>query len=258
MYNNATLLQNINYASWRSCGPTPISTPSFFRTFAPSIQIMSKKSIFYLVFAVVLVLAFYFFLFRGTDSWKKKMPVISYVKPFHFTTQDGLPFTDRDMLGKVTVVEFFFTNCPGICPKLNTNMKAIFEDFKSEPDFMILSHTCDPDRDSVARLKVYADSLKADTRKWIFVTGRKDSLYQVARSAYLLDDPKNNVEKIEDQFLHTQFFALVDKDGKVRGQVYDGLKQKELEQLRKDIKTLLAEKAHTSNFVNGVFNNNPQ
>jgi protein SCO1/2 len=107
-------------------------------------------------------------------------------------------------------------------------------------------------------MKIYADSIKADTKKWIFLTGRKDSLYQIARSAYLLDDPKNNVEKIEDQFIHTQFFALVDKDGKVRGQVYDGLKQDELERLKKDIKALLKEKAGSGNFVNGIFNNNPQ
>jgi protein SCO1/2 len=136
-------------------------------------------------------------------------------------------------------------------------MKSVYAQFKDEPNFMILSHTCDPERDSAARLKVYADSLKVDTKKWIFLTGRKDSLYQIARSAYLLDDPKNNVEKIEDQFIHTQFFALVDKDGKVRSQVYDGLKQEELDRLQKDIKTLLKEKAGTGNFVNGVFNNNP-
>lgn len=219
---------------------------------------MRKKLVIYLSFAVVLLLGFYYFVFRGTDNWKKKLPVISYVKPFHFTTQNGLPFTDRDMLGKVFVVEYFFTTCPGICPKLNTNMKALYNEFKGEPGFMILSHTCDPDRDSVPQLKRYADSLGADPARWIFVTGRKDSLYQMARNAYLLDDPKNNVQKIEDQFLHTQFFALVDKDGKVRGQVYDGLKKEELDILRKDIRTLLAEPAHTSGFVNGVFNNNPQ
>lgn len=219
---------------------------------------MRKKLIGYLLFAVVLVLGFYYFLFRGTEKWKKKLPVISYVKPFHFTNQNGLPFTDRDMLGKVYVVEYFFTTCPGICPKLNTNMKAIFNEFKNEPGLMILSHTCDPDRDSVPQLKRYADSIGADARRWVFVTGRKDSLYQMARNSYLLDDPKNNVQKIEDQFLHTQFFALVDKDGKVRGQVYDGLKQDELAQLRKDIKELLAEPSHSGGFVNGVFNNNPQ
>ena len=203
---------------------------------------MNKKLAGYLLFFVVLVLGFYFFLFRGTDKWKTKLPVISYVKPFRFTTQDGLAYTDKDMLGKVSVVEYFFTTCKGICPKMNTNMKMVYEQFKDEPDFMILSHTCNPETDSAARLKVYADSMKIDTKKWLLLTGRKDSLYQIARSAYLLDDPKNNVEKIEDQFIHTQFWALVDKEGKVRGQVYDGLKQAELDRLKKDIKTLLAEK----------------
>jgi protein SCO1/2 len=219
---------------------------------------MNKKIFGYILFFVVLVLTFYFFLFKGTDNWKSKLPIISYVKPFHFTTQDGLMFTDQDMLGKVCVVEYFFTTCKGICPKMNTNMKGIYEQFKEEPGFMIVSHTCNPGTDSVARLKIYADSLQVDTKKWVFLTGRKDSLYQLARSAYLLDDPKNNVEKIEDQFIHTQFFALVDKDGKVRGQVYDGLKQEELTMLKKDIKTLLAEKSANNKFANGIYNNNPQ
>lgn len=219
---------------------------------------MNKKLLGYLLFFVVLVLGFYFFLFKGTDKWKTKLAVISYVKPFHFTNQDGLPFTDRDMLGKVSVVEYFFTNCKGICPKMNNNMKKVFEQYKNEPDFMIVAHTCDPERDSAQRLKVYADSMKIDNRKWVMLTGRKDSLYQQARSSYLLDDPKNNVEKIEDQFIHTQFFALVDRDGKVRGQIYDGLKQPELDRLAKDIRSLLEEQSGTANFVNGLFNNNPK
>jgi protein SCO1/2 len=109
----------------------------------------------------------------------------------------------------------------------------------------------------VARLKTYADSLQIDTKKWVLLTGRKDSLYQMARSSYLLDDPKNNVEKIEDQFIHTQFFALVDRKGKLRGQVYDALKQTDLQQLQIDIKKLLAESV-SGTFVNGVFTNNPQ
>ncbi|MEA3425718.1 MAG: SCO family protein [Bacteroidota bacterium] len=219
---------------------------------------MNKKLLGYLLFFVVLVLGFYYFLFKGTDKWKTKLAVISYVKPFHFTNQDGLPFTDKDMLGKVSVVEYFFTNCKGICPKMNNNMKKVFEQFKNEPDFMIVAHTCDPERDSAQRLKVYADSMQIDNRKWVMLTGRKDSLYQQARSSYLLDDPKNNVEKIEDQFIHTQFFALVDRDGKVRGQIYDGLKQPELDRLSKDIRSLLEEKSGTANFVNGLFNTNPK
>lgn len=202
---------------------------------------MSKKTIFYLLFFTVLVLGFYYFLFRGTDNWKVKMPILSYVQPFRFTNQEGETITDKNLLNKITVVEYFFTTCKGICPKLNTNMKQVYDIYKNEPDFQIISHTCNPDTDSVPVLKRYADSLQVNTKKWIFLTGRKDSLYQMARGSYLLDDPKNNVEKIEDQFIHTQFFALVDRQGKVRGKIYDGLKVLEVEQLKQDISKLLKE-----------------
>jgi protein SCO1/2 len=202
---------------------------------------MSKKTIFYLLFFNILLLGFYYFLFKGTDNWKVKMPVLSYVQAFSFTNQDGEAVTDKNLLNKITVVEYFFTTCKGICPKLNTNMKQVYEIYKNESDFQILSHTCNPDTDSVPVLKHYADSLQVDTKKWIFLTGRKDSLYQMARGSYLLDDPKNNVEKIEDQFIHTQFFALVDREGKVRGKIYDGLKVLEVEQLKQDISKLLKE-----------------
>ena len=203
---------------------------------------MSKKWVVYLVFFTVLLTGFFYFVFRGTDNWKVKLPTLSYVKPFHFTNQDGQPVTEADLSNKITVVEYFFTTCKGICPKLNTNMKDIYNQFKNEPDFQIFSHTCNPGTDSVAVLKHYADSLQVDTKKWIFITGRKDSLYQMARGSYLLDDPKNNVEKIEDQFIHTQFFALVDRNGKVRGKIYDGLKAIEIQQLKRDLARLLKDK----------------
>ncbi len=202
---------------------------------------MKKKLLRYSIFFVVLTILFFVFVFAGTDNWKSKSPVISYVRPFSFITQDGLPFTQKDMLGKVCVVNYFFTSCKGICPHLNSNINEIYNAFKNEPEFIIVSHTSDPETDSPNVLKHYADSLKINTHKWIFLTGRKDSLYQAARNSYLLDDPKNNVEKIEDQFLHTQFIALVDKNGQVRGQIYDGLKENDLAQLKADIKILLKE-----------------
>lgn len=202
---------------------------------------MTNKTKFYLLFFTVLLIGFYYFLFRGTDNWKVKMPILSYVQPFSFTNQDGQKVTEAVYQNKISVVEYFFTTCKGICPKLNTNMKQVYEIYKNVPDFQIISHTCNPDTDSVSVLKRYADSLQVDTKKWIFLTGRKDSLYQMARGSYLLDDPKNNVEKIEDQFIHTQFFALVDKQGKLRGKIYDGLKALEVEQLKQDISKLLKE-----------------
>jgi protein SCO1/2 len=208
---------------------------------------MSKKSTFPVLLSIVVIVflflgAFYYFTFKGTDNWKVKLPTLSYVKPFHFTNQDGQPVTEANLTNKITVVEYFFTTCKGICPKLNTNMKDVYMQFKEEPDFQIFSHTCNPSTDSVSVLKHYADSLQVDNKKWIFITGRKDSLYQMARSSYLLDDPKNNVEKLEDQFIHTQFFALVDRNGKVRGKIYDGLKAVEVQQLKRDISRLLKDK----------------
>jgi protein SCO1/2 len=202
---------------------------------------MKRKGLFYLVFFVLLLGGFFFFVFNGTDYWKGKSPTISYVRPFTFLTQDGKIFTEKNMAGNVCVVEYFFTTCKGICPKLNTNMRGIYNEFKNEQDFLILSFTCDPETDTVARLKHYADSLQADTNKWVFLTGRKDSLYNTARESFLLDDPKNALQNINDQFIHTQFFALIDKKGNVRAQIYDGLKKPEIELLKTEIKKLLKE-----------------
>lgn len=106
---------------------------------------------------------------------------------------------------------------------------------------MLLSHTCDPETDSLPLLKKYADSMQVDTRKWVFLTGRKDSLYYAARISYTIDDPANNLTSIEDDFLHTQFWALVDRNGDVK-KIYDGLKESEVKQLITDTRKLLNEK----------------
>jgi len=206
---------------------------------------------------VILVAGFLIVLNKYTDMGKTKLPALNNVQHFSFTRQDGQQITEKDVKGKTYVVEYFFTTCKGICPKMNRNMKTVFEKFKNENDFMILSHTVDPDTDSVGRMKQYADSMGADSKKWVFLTGRKDSLYSAARLSYLLDDPKNNNGNMEEQFIHTQFFALVDKNGSVR-RIYDGLKQDELNELMKDIDKLLAEQGNEKRSVNSLFNNNPQ
>jgi len=215
---------------------------------------MSRKSLFYLIFFTVLVVGFYFVLKAVIPGYGvKSFQVINQVKPFTFTNQDGKLVSEQNVAGKVYVAEYFFTSCTGICPILNTNMKQIYEKYKGEPDFLILSHTCDPEVDTVARLKRYSDSLNVDNSKWLFLTGTKESLYSAARVSYLLDDPKNNLENLEDQFLHTQFFALVDRNGKVRKKIYDGLKKNELKELENDIATLLREPATQTRFTNNLF-----
>ena len=214
---------------------------------------MRRKVIFYIAFFAVLVIGFYVALTQVIPGYGEvKLPVVNRVQPFNFTNQDGQPTTERNVEGKVYVAEYFFTTCPSICPMLNTNMKKIYEAYKDDPGFMILSHTVDPDNDNVARLKWYADSMHVNTKQWVFLTGRKDSLYKAARNSYLLDDPQNNLQNINDQFLHTQFFALVDRSGHVR-KIYDGLKKAEIEELKKDIKRLLKERSSDERFSNNIF-----
>lgn len=197
---------------------------------------MSRKTIFYIGFFVVLTLVFYFAIAKSI----RKNDTISIVQPFAFLNQDGQRVTDKDMEGKVYVAEFFFTTCPGICPKMNNNMRTVYDRFRDEKDFRILSYTCDPERDSVAQLKKYSDSLKVNTAKWVFLTGRKDSLYTLARNSYTIDDPANNVNSIDDQFIHSQLWALVNKKGEVK-RIYDGLKPSEIGEMMKQIKKLLKE-----------------
>jgi protein SCO1 len=217
---------------------------------------MSRKRIFYITFFAVLVIAFYFTMSSIIPGYgQRHYQVLNNVQPFSFINQDGKTVTEKDVAGKVYIAEYFFTTCHSICPILNTNMKKIYEAYKDEPGFAILSHTVDPDNDSVGRLRQYADSLKVDTKTWWFLTGSKENLYNTARISYLLDDPKNNSTNIDEQFLHTQFFALVDKNGQVRKKIYDGLKKDELEELQKDIKVLLQEPPGRPRFVNNIFAN---
>ena len=201
---------------------------------------MRKKGLIYLFFFVLLLVGFYAALTLTTDFAKVKLPILTTVQPFSFLRQDSVMVSQVDVKKRVYVAEYFFTTCKGICPKMNKNMKYIYEKFNTDSNFMIISHTVNPDTDSLPILKHYADSLDASPSNWWFVTGTKEALYKTARESYLLDDPKNNTKNIEEQFLHTQFFTLVDRNGRVRG-VYDGIKKEEVEQLIHDITELIAE-----------------
>ncbi|MEY4660196.1 MAG: hypothetical protein RLZZ42_148 [Bacteroidota bacterium] len=201
---------------------------------------MSKKSLQYLVFFGILIGGFYFAMIRLTDFEEVKLPVLSTVQPFKFTRQDSSQVTQKEIAGRVYVAEYFFTTCKGICPKMNKNMKEIYDRFKTDSSFMIISHTVNPDTDSLPVLQDYADSLGANPANWWFVTGSKEELYKSARESYLLDDPKNSTKNIDEQFLHTQFFALVDRQGRVRG-IYDGIKKEEVTEMVQDIEKLIRE-----------------
>lgn len=205
---------------------------------------MSKKSktIYLISFFTVLVAVFYIFIFAGTDYGKENLPVLGNpghtVGPFSFVDQQGDSVTQNNLNGKVTVVNYFFTRCTGICPKMNKNMDMIYETFKDTSDFQILSNTVDPGNDSVPVLAKYAEQWGASPKVWKFLTGPRKELFEVAVHQYLLSVADSL--GVNDQFVHTQFFALVDRHRRIRG-FYDGLQQDDLGKLKKDIRNLLEE-----------------
>ncbi|MFT3979437.1 MAG: SCO family protein [Ferruginibacter sp.] len=242
---------------------------------------MKKRIWLYTGFFVVLLGVFYAFVFKGYDFTASKLGVIvDEVPAFSFVNQDGKKITQADTDGKVYVTEYFFTTCRGICPQMNANMRRIFDAYKGDQDFMILSHTCMPETDSIPLLKAYerkvingtlaqkadgsyridelkgGESLAAKNPNWQFLTGDKNKLYYMARHGYMIDNGKpDSTQRIEDQFIHTQFFALVDKYRRVRG-IYDGLKEEEVQKLMGDIKGLLKETVAPKRFMSS-FGNNP-
>ena len=240
---------------------------------------MNKKLILYFIFFIALVGIFYWLVGDKLTNSSVKLAVINpEVAAFNFTDQNGKAFSQQETDNRVYVTEYFFTTCEGICPKMNANMRRVFDKYKDNKDFLILSHTCQPEVDSIPLLKAYerkmingtlekrvdgsfnvkdaADSSAAITNpNWFFVTGDKAELYKMARQSYLIDNGKPDTSQIKDQFIHTQFFALVDKNRRVRG-IYDGLKENEIQKLMGDIDALLNEKVKTKRFMNG-FSNNP-
>ena len=235
----------------------------------------------YIIFFTLLLAGFYWAISDERPFTDSKLAVINPAVPsFHFINQNGQIISQKNTEGKVYVAEYFFTTCKGICPKMNVSMRRIYDQFKDNADFMILSHTCMPEVDSVSLLKAYeqkmitgsifknndgsyklvhesVDSAKdIKNKNWNFVTGDKSELYKLARQGYMIDNGKpDSTQRIENQFIHTQFFALVDRYGRVRG-IYDGLKEEEVQKLINDIPELLKEKIDHTRFLNG-FSNSP-
>lgn len=163
------------------------------------------------------------------------------IRDFSFTDQNGRTVTKKDMNGKIYVVEYFFTTCKGICPKMNEHMSAVYKAFRGNKDVMILSHTVDPLKDTVAAMKEYSLRFDADPNQWLFLTGDKKELYDMARYSYLVtavDDTATT--DIASDFIHTDRFVLVDRVGHIRGQ-YEGTDMGAVNQLIGDIKELLKE-----------------
>ncbi len=168
---------------------------------------------------------------------------IYYTVPkFSFINQDSAVVSHHDYLGKIAVVDFFFSNCPSICPMLSAQMVRVQESIKKEglaSNVKFLSHTVDPDRDTPARLKEYADLIGADLSNWDFVTGKAEDIYYQAETGYMLSAFPS--DSAEGGFFHTDKIVLLDKQMHIRG-LYDGTSTKSVDKLIQDILVLNKEK----------------
>lgn len=179
---------------------------------------------------------------------KSDLVEIGPVPAFELTDQNDKKISDKDYLGKVYVVEFFFSTCPTICPKMNQSMLQLQDEFYGNPNFGLASITIDPEHDSAALLKEHANLLGVKHYNWHFLTGNKKYIYNLANKGFNLYAGENN--KAAGGFEHSGLFALVDKEGKIRCRkdaqgnpilYYDGLEASGVEAIKEDIKKLLEE-----------------
>jgi protein SCO1/2 len=159
------------------------------------------------------------------------------IADFAFVNQVGDTIRKEDMAGKIYVADFFFTTCPTICPVMKKEMLRVYEQFKGEPNFRILSHSIDPTHDTQAVLKDYAEKLGVpDAATWNFLTGDQEKIFEIGQTSYMTTTMADDMEP--GGFLHSGAFLLVDQQGRIRG-VYDGTKTEQVDRLLADIPKLL-------------------
>lgn len=163
--------------------------------------------------------------------------VYQTVPPFQFIDQDGNVVTNETFLGKVYVADFVFLSCETICPKLNKQMKRMHDLFLNNPDVYFLSHTVDPEHDTLPRIKAFMVSNQITTSKWHFVRSTEDSTYDIATHGYFSTAYRDSA----GEYVHSGGMLLVDRKQRIRG-VYDGTQQFTVDQLIKDIDRLVKEK----------------
>lgn len=169
------------------------------------------------------------------------------VSDITLTNQLGSQVSLSDVHGKILVVDFFFTHCPSICPTLTRNMKKLQDALKLKNDrirvdtpfVQFVSFTVDPERDSVAALRKYADRFGVNHDIWWMLTGPKQKIYDYSIKELKLGAPDGDA--IDTAFIHTDRFVLLDKDRVVRG-YYRGLDSTSMAKLAEHIIFLMLEK----------------
>lgn len=166
------------------------------------------------------------------DTVYHKLPEFSFINHL------GDSITEADTKGKYIVADYFFTTCQTICPVMSNHMEKVQEEFINDSLVILLSHTVDPETDSVPVLKAYAEAHHAIPGKWHFLTGDKKSLYDLARYGYLISALEGDGGP--EDFIHSDKIVLIDKDKRIRG-FYDGTDTKDVQRLYSEIEVLKIE-----------------
>lgn len=183
-----------------------------------------------------------------TGHSKSKLVEIGPAPQFSLTDQNNQVITNADYKGKVYVLEFFFSTCPSICPRMNQNMLLLEKQFFGNPNFGIASITINPEFDTPEVLKKHAEMLGVKSSNWHFLTGDKDYIFNIANKGFNLYVGEN--KNIDAGFEHSGLFALIDKNGKIRCRkdeygnpilYYDGLEKEGIKAIQQDISILLKE-----------------
>ena len=150
------------------------------------------------------------------NSAGKALEIYGTVPSFHFTAQDGASFSDKDMLGHVSIANFIFTRCPTICPLFTMKMQRVAE--QTSKKIELISFSVDPEYDTPERLAAYAAQHSADTRRWHFLTGDQEAVQNTVEGA--LKIPMENEGEDENgvpDIVHGSHFVLFDGQGRIRG-----------------------------------------
>ena len=140
---------------------------------------------------------------------EQALPILGTVAPFTLTDQDGRAFGSSDLEGRVWIADFFFTNCPGPCPRMSTLMSEIQRETKDIDELRIVSITVDPKRDTPEAMKAYGARYGAIDGRWHFLTGPQEMLNRIARQDFKLFD-------VDGSLQHSTRFALIDRQGNIR------------------------------------------
>jgi protein SCO1/2 len=162
------------------------------------------------------------------------------IADFKFVDQDSAVVTNDTFKDKIYVADFFFTSCRTICPIMKTQMLRVYDSIQNEPDVLLLSHSIDPEYDTVGLLHDYAERLGVKSNKWHFVTGSKEDIYKIAQTSYFATAMEDKAEP--DGFIHSGAFLLIDKNKRIRGK-YDGTKEEDVNRLLAEIQRLKKEYA---------------